>query len=78
MYECEKIDHCQFILQIMPGMPKTSKLVQNFYCKSNYGKCARYQVGKSLGSKAVPDDLSPTDSLLATLLLEAAGVRANV
>lgn len=72
MNECEKFDRCQFFLQIMPGMPQTSKLVRNFYCRSNYTQCARYRVGKALGPQAVPDNLSPGDSLQADLLLEAA------
>jgi hypothetical protein len=69
MYECEKFDYCHFPLQVMPAMPHTSKLVQHLYCKSNYEKCARYLVGKTLGPTAVPDNLSPSDSQLANLLL---------
>ena len=72
MYECEKYDHCLFILQMMPGMPQSSKLVQNLYCKSDYSRCARYQVGKTLGPKAVPDNLSPSDGQLADLIIKAA------
>ncbi len=72
MNECEKIDRCQFFLQIMPGMPQTSKLVRNFYCMGNFTRCARYQVGKMLGLQAVPDNLSPSDRLQADLLLETA------
>jgi hypothetical protein len=69
MHECEKFDYCQFVLQAMPSMPQTSKLVQHFYCRSNYERCARYKVGKALGLKGIPDNLSPSDSQMADLLL---------
>jgi hypothetical protein len=77
MNVCEKFDWCRFILQSMPGMPQTSKLVQHSYCRSNFMRCARYRVGKTLGSQAVPDTLSPGDSLQADLLLAAAMLNPN-
>jgi hypothetical protein len=73
MYECQRFDHCRFFMQLLPTMPRTSKLVQSLYCKSNYSQCARYRVGKTLGANSVPDTLSPGDGQLADLIIQAAG-----
>ncbi len=76
MYECDRFDHCQFFLQLRPAMPQTLKVVQSLYCRSNYRQCARYQVGTALGTKAVPENLTPSDRLWADLLVEAASQSA--
>lgn len=72
MFECDNIDYCRFFLQLLPGIPLTIKLNQNLYCRSNYKRCARYQVAMALGPTAVPDHLSPGDKLWAEMLIEAA------
>jgi hypothetical protein len=72
MQECEKYDHCHFFMNSMPAVPQISRLVQSYYCKGNYTKCARYVVGKRLGSHAIPDNLAPSDGHVADLLLRVA------
>jgi hypothetical protein len=56
----------------MPSMPQMSKLAQKYYCQHNFGKCARYLVGRALGLQAIPDYLSPSDEHIADEILKAA------
>lgn len=56
---CEKLEKCPFYQKKIPIDSGLGCVYRKKYCESEYSKCARYTVSKSIGDEHVPFDLYP-------------------
>ena len=61
MAECELPSTCNFYNDKMRGMPATSEVMKNNYCRQKKEVCARYMVFEKLGRESVSPDLYPSE-----------------
>jgi hypothetical protein len=59
MSECELIVDCTLFTDKMANLPKTTKIIKEKYCQSNFSVCARHMVFLALGKEKIPPDLFP-------------------
>jgi hypothetical protein len=72
MADCEAMARCLFFNDQMALMPTAAALVKERYCRSDFGRCARYQVRAALGAAAVPATLFPNQNDAAEALIAEA------
>jgi hypothetical protein len=59
MPDCILLKDCLFFNEKMRGMPTTTDIYKQNYCRGDNNTCARYRVYLSLGRDKVPPDLFP-------------------
>lgn len=63
---CPHIGTCYMTSDEAGYSPEFARIVRSRYCRRDFSKCARYQVGRSFGDASlVPQDLLPTEGQLA-------------
>jgi len=69
MTDCDLLVDCIFFHGKMKNMPRVSETMKKLYCLWNYKQCARFRVASALSKKEVPDDLFPSDTIRAKIIL---------
>ena len=58
-YKCELVEYCPFFKDQMAGMPRSTRIAMEMFCKEEYQECARFVVFIECGAENVPSDLFP-------------------
>ena len=69
MLHCPFYANCAFYNDTMPAMPSTAEVLKQQYCCTNPQSCALYQVIRSRGPQALPQDMTPDQSERMRLIL---------
>ena len=69
MSECNFLNGCMFFNDKIKNMPKVVETMKKLYCLWHYKQCARYRVTSTLSKKEVPEDLFPSDTIRAKIII---------
>ena len=75
MADCELIEICIFFNDKMDHYPAATERLKKEYCQGDNSQCARYEVYRALGLKAVPTTLYPGERARAKMIMRYSGPR---
>ena len=69
MTGCELLSGCLFFNDKMKNMSRVAETMKKLYCLWNFKQCARYRVASVISKKKVPEDLFPSDTIRAKIII---------
>jgi hypothetical protein len=69
MADCKFLPECMFFNDKLKKMPRLVKTMKKLYCLWNYKQCARYKIASTLSPKEIPENLLPSDTIKAKIII---------